>query len=207
MPRILEQALGVRPADAGPDYAQTLERSAHRRLVVRKTVRAIVQGLIFVALVSVLFVRVPQVEGRSMQPHIENGDHVLINTLAYGISLGPRPLTSAPIGHGDIVAFEQGSGDERRVLLKRVIALPGESVSISNGLVSVQGAPLRETYDPILDHSTMRATIVPSETVFVLGDNRGESDDSRLFGPIPESSIIGKALLIVWPLGNVKRIR
>jgi len=141
-----------------------------------------------------------------MQPNIESGNHVLINTLAYGVALGPVVLTRTPIVRGDIVAFERGHGDDAKIFLKRVIALPGETVAVSNGTIIVQGRPVRETFDLIPDRSSMNAISVPTGTVFVLGDNRAESDDSRSFGPIPQSSIIGKAVFIIWPIGHVKRI-
>ncbi len=141
-----------------------------------------------------------------MRPSIESGNHVLINTLAYGIALGPLVLTRTPIARGDIVAFERGNGDDAKIFLKRVIALAGETVALSNGTINVQGRPLHETYELIPDRWSMNTVSVPAGTVFVLGDNRAESDDSRSFGPIPQSSIIGKALFIIWPIGHVKRI-
>ena len=141
-----------------------------------------------------------------MQPSIENGNHVLINTLSYGVALGPLVLTRMSISRGDIVAFERGHGDDARIFLKRVIALPGETVALSNGAITDQGQPLRETYDLIPDHSSMNAVSIPAGTVFVLGDNRAESDDSRSFGPIPQSSIIGKAVFVIWPIGHAKPI-
>ena len=141
-----------------------------------------------------------------MQPNIESGNHVLINTLAYGVALGPMVLVRGQIRRGDIVAFQRGYGDDAKIFLKRVIALPGETVALSNGTITVQGNPLRESYERISDHSSMNSISVPTGTIFVLGDNRSESDDSRSFGPIPESSIIGKAMFVIWPIGHVKRI-
>ena len=207
MPRILEHTIQARPVTSGiASTLDALERTAHLRRTLRTIVRLFIQAIVFAALVSLFFFRVPQVEGRSMQPNIESGNHVLINTLAYGVVLGPLVLTRTPIGRGDIVAFERGHGDDAKIFLKRVIALPGETVALSNGTITVQGHPLQETYDLIPDHSSMNAVSVQPSTVFVLGDNRAESDDSRSFGPIPESSIIGKAVFIIWPIGHVKRI-
>jgi signal peptidase I len=92
------------------------------------------------------------------------------------------------------------------IFLKRVIALPGESVALTDGAVVVQGVTQHEDYNPMHDRSNMHVTVVPAGSVFVLGDNRAESDDSRSFGPVSQSSIIGKALFVIWPLGHVKRI-
>jgi len=207
VPRILEHTVQARlVTSSGASTLDALERTAQLRRTLRTVFRLLMQALVFAVLVSLFFLRVPQVEGRSMQPNIESGNHVLINTLAYGVALGPLVLTRTPIARGDIVAFERGHGDDAKIFLKRVIALPGETVALSNGATIVQGQPLHEIYDLIPDRSSMNAISVPTGTVFVLGDNRAESDDSRSFGPIPQSSIIGKAVFVIWPLGHVKRI-
>ncbi len=194
------------PTPSGQEF-DSLERAARLHRSLRRIVRFFLQALAFIALISVFFFRIPGAEGRSMQPNIAGGNHVLIDTLAYGVALGPLMLGNGHIHRGDIVAFERGQADERKIFLKRVIALPGERVAMSNGNVLVNGAVLREDYDPLPDHSTTPALKVPDGTVFVLGDNRAESDDSRSFGPVAQSSIIGKAVLIIWPLGHVKPIR
>jgi signal peptidase I len=186
--------------------ADELERTARLHVNSRKVIRLLVQAVMFLTLLSLLFFRVPQVEGRSMQPGIESGNHVLISTIAYRIELGQFAIGTEPISRGDIVAFERGQGDEERIYLKRVIALPGESVSISNGVAEVAQRPLPKTYELIPDRSNMPALIVPAGAVFVLGDNRAESEDSRSFGPVTQTSIIGKALFVIWPPGHVKRI-
>lgn len=208
MPRTLEQAIEARSSvsTVAADI-DSLERAARVRRTVHGLGRLLLQAIVFVALVSLFFFRVPQVDGRSMLPSIEGGNHILISTLAYGIAVGPWILTSKPIRRGDIVAFERGRGDDRKIFLKRVIALPGETVSIGNGIVAVRGAPLREAYNAITDHADMRSISVPLGTVFVLGDNRAQSVDSRAFGPIPQTSIVGKAVFVIWPLGHVQRIR
>jgi signal peptidase I len=85
--------------------ANTRDPAARVRLALNGAIRLLIQAAVFIALVSLFFFRVPQVEGRSMLPNIEGGNHVLINTLAYGIALDPWVLTSNPIDRGDIVAF------------------------------------------------------------------------------------------------------
>jgi signal peptidase I len=187
------------------DDNDELALSVRTRRAAQRVIRFLIQAIVFSALISLFFFRVPQVEGRSMEPNIENDNHVLISTLAYGVPLGPWVLVNTPVQRGDIVAFERGDGDDRKLLLKRVIALPGEKVSIRDGHVSVDGIPQAEPR-ALLDSSNMLTVTVPAGSIFVLGDNRGESDDSRSFGPIGESSIIGKALFIIWPLGHAKRI-
>jgi signal peptidase I len=141
-----------------------------------------------------------------MLPSIAMGDHVVINTLAYGVALGPWTLGSGPVKRNDVIAFGHRDGDDVRVLLKRVIGLPGETVLIRAGAIFVGGTPIQDPLSILRDQADMKPLHIPTGTVFVLGDNRAESDDSRLFGPVPLASVIGKAVLIIWPLEDIKRI-
>lgn len=167
-----------------------------------------------IGLILLFFLRVPQVDGHSMAPQIDAGDHVIINTLAYDLRIerpgGGDPLSDIrlrPVMRGDIVAFAHGTGDDGRIYLKRVIGLPGDTVSIERGVVLVNGAALLEPYGPRLDNSDMPPVEVQLDSLFVLGDNRGDSDDSRSFGAVPDSAVIGRAAIVVWPPNRVRSIR
>ncbi len=141
-----------------------------------------------------------------MRPSIEQGYHVLINTAAYDVHVGPMQMHLRAIDRGDIVAFERDMSDRRRMFLKRVIALPGDRVEVVAGRLIVNGQPLRETYATIAFNGSMPETTVPPESLFLVGDNRADSDDSRSFGPVPQTAILGKAAIIIWPLNRVQRI-
>jgi signal peptidase I len=165
-----------------------------------------------IILVLLFFVRVPQVSGHSMEPQLRADEHVLINTLAYAMRLGDgdRPLVDFsfhPIARGDVIAFVHASDDGRAVYLKRVVGVPGDRVNIEHGVVWVNGARLDEPYVSLRDGAGLPATTVPHNAFFVLGDNRGESDDSRAFGAVPESAVIGRAAFVVWPLNRAGPIR
>jgi signal peptidase I len=192
------KVIGARAAALGEAQFDVQQKQNRSQALLRRLFRIIVQGLIFIVLVSALFLRAPQVEGQSMLPNIQNGSHVLINTLAY--------MFDRPIRRGDVVAFVRGTGYERQVFLKRVIGLPGERIAITSGHVMINGAALKEAYSPLLDRKNMPGSVIPIGSVFVLGDNRAESDDSRSFGPVPRQTIVGRALLVIWPLGHVKAI-
>jgi signal peptidase I len=142
-----------------------------------------------------------------MLPSIAGGSHVLINTLAYGATVGPWTITRNTAERGDVIAFTRGHGDEATTYLKRVVALPGDTIAISNGKIVLNQFMIDEKSVVLSDRSFMKPLVVPIGSVFVLGDNRAESDDSRLFGPVPQSAITGKAILVIWPLGDIKRIR
>lgn len=174
------------------------------------------QALVLVALVSLFFVRAPEVDGHSMLPQVDAGDHVLIDTLAYDLRIqkpgaaGQALVDVAlhPIARGDVIAFVHGTGDESRIYLKRVIGLPGETVSIERGVVSIDGTVVDPPgYEVSRDTTDMRPLAVPAGTYFVLGDNRGDSDDSRAFGPVPAGAIIGRAAFVIWPPARARAIR
>ena len=165
-----------------------------------------------IILVLLFFLRVPQVAGHSMEPQLRAGEHVLINTLAYGVRFGDgaRPLLELPlhaIVRGDVIAFVHASDDGRAVYVKRVVGLPGDSVVIEHGVVRVDGTRLDEPYVSLRDAASAPAMTVPRGAFFVLGDNRGESDDSRAFGAVPASAVIGRATFVVWPLNRAGPIR
>lgn len=122
-----------------------------------------------------------------MEPQLTGGEHVLIDTLAFDLRVANPMAPDAPIVdlrlhpilRGDLVAFEHGTGDDRRILLKRVAGLAGDIVA---------------------------SVSVPKGSIYVLGDNRAQSDDSREFGPVPVESVIGRATFVVWPLTRAQRL-
>lgn len=129
-----------------------------------------------------------RVDGFSMNPSLENGEYILVNKLAYRLGEPTR---------GDIVVFSFPL-DPEQDLIKRVIGLPGETVTIEAGQVSVNGELLEEPYiaaSPLYNGTWA----VTDGQLFVLGDNRNESKDSHEWGLLPMENIIGKAVLIYWP--------
>lgn len=133
-----------------------------------------------------------QVSGMSMEPHIAPGEYVLINTFAYRIG---RPHRQ------DIVAFSR-DGDARGLFIKRVIGLPGDRVRIRRGTVFLNGSALVEPYVRYADDRSLPEVTVPPRSVYVLGDNRAVSEDSRVFGPIPDDRLMGRAIAGLWPPSN-----
>jgi len=129
-----------------------------------------------------------RVDGFSMRPTLQDGEYILVNKLAYQTGEPKR---------GDIVVFVFPVNPQED-LIKRVIGLPGESVAVHNGIVSVNGVPLTEPYiaaPPAYDDEW----IVPEGQLFVLGDNRNDSRDSHQWGFLPVENVIGRAVLIYWP--------
>ena len=129
-----------------------------------------------------------RVDGFSMRPTLQDGEYILVNKLAYKTGEPKR---------GDIVVFIFPV-DPHEDLIKRVIGLPGETVSVHNGVVKVNGAPLTEPY--IANPPGYEGDwVVQDGQLFVLGDNRNDSRDSHQWGLLPIENVIGRAVLIYWP--------
>jgi len=136
-----------------------------------------------------------RVEGTSMNPTLQNNEYVFVNRLAYLIGEPQR---------GDIIVFSLPL-DEKQDLIKRVIGLPGETISIQNNEVLVNGVKLEEPYIAQPPVYSGEWTIGRDE-LFVLGDNRNASKDSHQWGVLPIKNVIGKAVLIYWPPSEWKFI-
>ena len=160
----------------------------------RSAVRLTLQILVLIAIGMAFFLRLPQVAGPSMLPHVAPGELVLINTLAYHLG---------PVARGDVVALRRDEPTPE-TFLKRVVALPGERVQFDAGSLYVNGRRANEPYVSFPDTRTIAPVTVPANAVYVLGDNRTQSEDSRAWGPVPESDVIGKAVLGLWPIRRLQ---
>ncbi len=153
------------------------------------------------------------IEGPSMQPTLHSPQAVLVSRL--GISGLTRQAYAATHPEpemnvngwvpprGTIVTFIHPTDPERQ-LVKRVIGLPGEEIAIEAGVVLIDGEPLNEPYVVFGDERSMPRERIPLDAIFVMGDNRPESGDSRLFGPVPRSNLLGVVLLRYWPLADLQ---
>jgi signal peptidase I len=155
----------------------------------RSVASLVLQLAVLSLLVAAFFMRLPEVSGRSMEPLIRSGEYVLINTFAFRFG---RPR------RGQIIAFRH-EGDAREVFIKRVIGLPGDRIRIDRGRVYVNGTKQDEPYVQDADDRSLPRVLVPPSSVYVLGDNRANSEDSRAFGPVSDDRLIGRAVAGVWP--------
>jgi len=144
--------------------------------------------------VRMFMFEITRVDGPSMQPTLYTDEQILVNKLAYAFGATPQRM--------DIVICKYPGSDEHYV--KRVIAVEGETVSVSNGRVYIDGSPLLNDLNPEPIVESMKPFTVPEGYVFVMGDNRNDSLDSRQEGPIAFSQIIGRATAVVWPLDSLK---
>lgn len=171
--------------------------------------------VIIVALAAAFFVRIFilqqfYISGPSMETTLFQDNRVLVNKLSYRLH---------DVQRGDVVVFDRvttsGGVVEHDDLIKRVIAVGGDSIQIKKCEVFVNGSPIDEPYlDPIDENPNdlasqcrvvdMPTVVVPDDQLFVMGDNRAESFDSRSFGTIPKKLVIGRAFAVVWPLGSLR---
>ncbi len=159
---------------------------------------AVLVGAVVVALVVRTFLlQAFSIPSSSMESTLEIGDRLLVNKLSYEFG---------DVERGDIVVFERPDSlpSPYDDLIKRVIGLPGDVVEGHDGQVFVNGEALVEPYlDADVRISDFAPTEIPAGHVFVMGDNRGDSTDSRVFGPIPVDRIEGEAFIRYWPLSRL----
>ena len=146
-----------------------------------------------------------------MEPTLQIGDRIIVDKLSYHLH---------DVHRGDIVVFARPPLEDQAYadLVKRVIGLPGETISSRDGQVYINGKLLAEPWLPKVDQG-VTGTLpgdpneqfnlpgpvkIPAGEYFVMGDNRTDSEDSRFFGPIPGSLIVGRAVAVVWPLDHIK---
>lgn len=149
-------------------------------------------AVVLFLVINTLTARV-RVDGPSMEPTYTNGNRVIVSKIAYKIG---------DIQRGDVIVFP-APPNPNEDYIKRVIGLPGDEILIMNGEVFVNNIKLDEPYISAPPINNMRSTTVPEGNVFVMGDNRNVSSDSRSWGPLPIDDIIGKAVFVYWPLEKI----
>lgn len=161
------------------------------------TLEVIVFAIAIFLFVYLLVLQPHKIKGASMQPNFIDGEYLLSDKVSYRFGEPKR---------GDVVVFEAPGADGEE-FIKRIIGLPGESVSIVGNRVFIDNKELIETYLPASFVTNVGAflkqgesAVVPPDNYFVLGDNRSHSSDSRAWGFIEKSAITGRAWVIYWPL-------
>ncbi|MGH9587361.1 MAG: signal peptidase I [Acidobacteriaceae bacterium] len=181
----------VDPGAQPPDPGQRAPERNSLRLWLRDLLVSVAASFMIIT-----FVYQPvRVEGTSMLPELRDQDRLFINKFAYHFE---------SISRGDVVVFHYPR-DPSKSYIKRVIALPGDSLRIDEGRVYVNGKRIAEPYVPLRfrDDRSMAKMVIPTNEYFVMGDHRSISSDSRDFGPVPRGLIYGKAAFIYWPADNM----
>ena len=184
-----------RPTAERSNTPAIAERSTHS---LRREVRVWTRDLLVaigLALVIIVFLYQPvKVEGTSMAPLLSDQERIFINKFVYRFE---------PIQRGDVVVFWYPL-DRSKSFIKRVIGLPGETVEIRQGILLVDDKVIPEPYVPrqYEDLSDFGPVRVPKDSYFVMGDHRISSNDSRVFGPVANHYIYGRAVFAYWPVDH-----
>ncbi len=187
------QAYGAPPGagDPAPEHGRTiLEMMRDWLLELGETV---LPAIVIAVLINLFLAQATRVYGSSMEPNLHTDQRLVVEKLSYRLH-EPR--------RGDVVVLrlpERGP----ELLIKRVIALPGETIEIREGQVTIDSVALPEPYLTQQTRGQYGPVQVPVGHIFVMGDNRGASNDSRVFGPVEQSRIVGRAWVSYWPPGDV----
>jgi signal peptidase I len=173
--------------------------AAAARLLLRvlwEIVSTAVPAILITLFINTYVAEAITVDGPSMKPSLYPHQHVILEKTTYRFFHGPR--------RGDVVVLNLEG--EEVPLIKRVVALAGETVEVRGGKVFIDGQPLEEPWATQMGGSDHGPTYIPALHVFVLGDNRPRSRDSRSFGPVSMDQIVGRAVFVYWPLDEAKAL-
>jgi signal peptidase I len=182
-----------------PEDQSVVEPTEHRKRMVHSWLRDLVISVVVSAFIIIFLYQPVRVEGTSMLPMLEDQDRLFINKVAYRVG---------EIHRGDVVVFLYPH-DHEKSYIKRVIALPGDTLRIDHGEVIVNGERVKESYVPMrfADDRSQPEMTVPGHEYFVMGDHRSISSDSRDFGPVDRDLIYGKAAFVYWPMDQAGVVR
>ena len=176
------------PASTGPDP----RASGWLLGALREIGETIIPAVVIALFINLFLAQATQVLGQSMEPTLHSAQRVVIEKITYRFH-GPR--------RGDIVVID--SPKQSEMLIKRVVGLPGETVEVRSGRVFIDGTLLEEDWAVKEGGGSYGPQTIPPLHVFVLGDNRGASNDSRSFGPVPIEDIVGHAWISYWPIEDI----
>jgi signal peptidase I len=182
------------PDETLPQHAPEPKKIWQQSLKLLREVLETIFPAVFIALLINLFLaQATRVYGQSMEPTLHNDQRLVVEKISYRFH-GPR--------RGNVVVIRMGSSTSE-LLIKRVVGLSGEEVAIRDGQVYIDDRPLNEPYVTNFTYGDYGPEHVPPLHVFVLGDNRGFSNDSRSFGMVPIERVVGRAWFSYWPLDRL----
>jgi signal peptidase I len=177
---------------------------------LQEYIEAIILAILIAFFIRTFVIQAYKIPSGSMKPTLLIGDHILVSKFNYGIKLPLIRSTVIPVGaprRGDIVVFIYPE-DRSKDFIKRLIGLPGNTIEIRDKKILVNGLPWSDAHGVNVDNMVIPGSVqprdnfgpvtVPEGTLFVMGDNRDESYDSRFWGFVPMKDVLGKALIIYW---------
>jgi signal peptidase I len=186
----MEEIIEEPEAEGGPDPRGSGARVSRWLLrALREVAETVIPAVVIALVINLFLAQATQVLGQSMEPNLHSTQRVVVEKVTYRFLHGPR--------RGDIVVIDLPGQTE--MLIKRVVGLPGESVEVRNGQVYIDGEQLDETWTVRPGGGNYGPQTIPPLRVFVMGDNRGASNDSRSFGPVAIEHVVGHAWFSYWP--------
>jgi signal peptidase I len=196
----------------GHDEHNSKTHHSRARTILEYTLTVVVAVVIALA-IQAYVIKPYRVPTPSMANTVKKGDRVLVDRVMYG---------HRAIRRGDIIVFRGGKAVDYQVLLKRVVGLPGDVLSIEDGQLFVNGRPAEDDYvrrlagapeqtqpgsgGPDQPWSLQQPYRVPDGYYYVLGDNRTDSFDSRYWGPVAREALIGRAMAVYWPIPGIRAL-
>lgn len=173
-----------------PDETPPSSKRSPALTFALEVLQTVLMALVLYFLIDMILGRV-RVENISMLPTLNPGEFILVNKMAYRIG---------DFQHGDIVIFHHTETED---YIKRVIGLPGDEIRVQDGVVFVNNQPTQESYISSPPNYAGNWT-VPADHLFVLGDNRNQSSDSHSWGFVPTNTVVGRAMVVYWPIDDFK---
>jgi signal peptidase I len=181
---------------------------------LREYAEAIIIAILIALFIRTFIIQAFKIPSGSMKPTFEIGDHILVSKFIYGIKIPFLRNTLIPVGdpqRGDIVVFIYPE-DRSKDFIKRVIGVSGDTIEIRNKKIYLNGLPMNDTYGVYTDDFIIPGSIQPRDnfgpvtvrpgSIFVMGDNRDQSYDSRFWGFVNLKDVMGKAFIIYWSWDN-----
>ena len=160
---------------------------------LREIAETVIPAVVIALVINLFLAQATQVLGQSMEPNLHTAQRVVVEKVTYRFLHGPR--------RGDIVVIDLP--EQTEMLIKRVVGLPGETIEVRGGEVYIEGERLEEPWMVKPGGGNYGPQTIPPLHVFVIGDNRGASNDSRNFGPVPIEHVVGHAWFSYWPMEHV----
>ena len=190
--------------------------SLKKKSVLREWIESIIVAFLLAMVVRAFVIQAFKIPTGSMRMTLLEGDLILVNKFIYGARVPFMKLqlpALRPPKRGDVIVFIYPE-DRKKDFIKRLVALPGETVEIKGGSIYINNKPAQE---PIFNQvyyynrgdfgAEGQKIVVPKDNYFVLGDNSASSRDSRYWGFVPKDNLLGEALIIYWPPNRIRLIK
>jgi len=212
------QGRGVSGVQKWDDERMTVQSGSKRKEGgFAETTRVVIHALIIALVIRTFLFQPFNIPSGSMIPTLLVGDYLFVSKYSYGYTHYSFPF-SPPIFSGRVFASQPNRGDvvvfryphdTTKSYIKRVIALPGDTLRIDHGRVFVNGVALKEPYVPAkyADENSRPESVIPPDKYFMMGDHRSVSSDSREFGPVSRDLIYGRAAFVYWPVDQAGVVR